>query len=98
MPGYLIANIEVTDPAGFERYRTAVPAVIAAHGGRYLVRGGEKHVLEGRLPLQRLVILEFPSVQAAQAFYDSPDYAPLQKLRLDSTRSDAVIVEGYAAP
>jgi uncharacterized protein (DUF1330 family) len=41
------------------------------------------------------VILEFPSVQAAQAFYDSPDYAPLLKLRLDSTRSDAVIVEGY---
>jgi uncharacterized protein (DUF1330 family) len=98
MPAYLIANIEVTDPAGFERYRAAVPAVIAAHGGRYLVRGGEKHVLEGNLPLQRLVILEFPSVQAAQAFYDSPDYAPLLKLRLDSTRSDAVIVEGYAAP
>jgi uncharacterized protein (DUF1330 family) len=97
MPAYLIANIEVTDPAGFERYRAAVPAVIAAHGGRYLVRGGEKHVLEGNLPLQRLVILEFPSVQAAQAFYDSPDYAPLLKLRLDSTRSDAVIVEGYAA-
>jgi uncharacterized protein (DUF1330 family) len=95
MPAYLIANIEVTDPAGFERYRTEVPAVIAAHGGRYLVRGGEKRVLEGNLPLQRLVILEFPSVQAAQAFYDSPDYAPLLKLRLDSTRSDAVIVEGY---
>ena len=47
MPAYLIANIEVTDPAGFERYRAAVPSVIAAHGGRYLVRGGEKHPVEG---------------------------------------------------
>ena len=96
MPAYLIANIEVTDPEGFERYRAAVPALIAAHGGRYLVRGGAQTVLEGALPLKRLVILEFPSVEAAQRFYDSPDYAPLLKLRLDSTRSDAVIVEGYA--
>lgn len=96
MPAYLIANIEVTDPAGFERYREAVPAVIAAHGGRYLVRGGAKRVLEGQLPLQRLVVLEFPSMQAAQAFYDSADYAPLLALRLASTRSDVVLVEGYA--
>lgn len=96
MPAYLIANIEVTDQEGFERYRSLVPAVIAAHGGRYLVRGGAQTALEGALPLKRLVILEFPSVAAAQAFYDSPDYAPLLKLRLDSTRSDVVIVEGHA--
>ncbi|MGG5820477.1 DUF1330 domain-containing protein [Falsiroseomonas sp. HW251] len=96
MPAYLIANIEVTDRAAFERYRAAVPAVIAAHGGRYLVRGGEYRPLEGSLPLKRLVILEFPSMEAAQGFYDSPDYAPLLKLRLDSTASDVVIVEGYA--
>ncbi len=95
MPAYLIANIEVTDPEGFERYRAAVPAVIAAHGGRYLVRGGEKHAVEGSLPLNRLVILEFPSMAAAQAFYASPDYAPLLKLRLDSTKSDVVLVDGY---
>jgi uncharacterized protein (DUF1330 family) len=96
MPAYLIANIEVTDREGFERYRQAVPAVIAAHGGRYIVRGGDKRVLEGNLPLHRLVILEFPSMQAAQGFYDSPDYAPLLALRLASTKGDAVLVEGYA--
>jgi uncharacterized protein (DUF1330 family) len=98
MPAYLIANIEVTDPEGFERYRAAVPAVIAAHGGRYIVRGGAVEPKEGAMPLKRLVILEFPDMAAARGFYDAPDYAPLLKLRLDSTRSDVVLVEGYAAP
>lgn len=96
MPAYLIANIEVTDPEGFERYRSEVPAVIAAHGGRYLVRGGPTRSVEGSLPVKRLVILEFPSMEAAERFYASPDYAPLLKLRLDSTRSDVVFAEGYA--
>jgi len=95
MTAYLIANIEVTDPAMFERYRAAVPAVIAAHGGRYLVRGGPTREVEGRMPLHRLVILEFPSMAALQGFYDSAEYAPLLKLRLDSTNSDVVFAEGY---
>ena len=98
MPAYLIANIEVTDPEGFERYRTQVPAVIARHGGRYLVRGGTVHQVEGALGLKRLVILEFPSMEALRGFYDSADYAPLLRLRLDSTRSDVALVEGYAPP
>jgi uncharacterized protein (DUF1330 family) len=96
MPAYLIANIDVTDREGFERYRLAVPAVIAAHGGRYLVRGGAIQAMEGQLPLKRLVILEFPSMAAAQGFYDSADYAPLLALRLASTKGDVVLVEGYA--
>jgi uncharacterized protein (DUF1330 family) len=98
MTAYLIANIEVTDPAGFERYRSAVPAVIAAHGGRYLVRGGAHRAVEGALPLKRLVILEFPSMAALQGFYDSPEYRPLLELRLASTRSEVVFAEGYAPP
>ena len=98
MPAYVIANIDVTDPVGFERYRAAVPPVIAAHGGRYLVRGGELHALEGALPLKRLVILEFPSLEAARRFYASPEYQPLLALRLASTRSELVMVEGYVPP
>ncbi len=98
MRGYLIANTEVTDLEGFERYRAAVPAVIAAHGGRYLIRGGAITHKEGAMPLKRLVVLEFPSLAAARAFYESPDYAPLLALRLASTRSEVALVEGYAAP
>jgi uncharacterized protein (DUF1330 family) len=95
MPAYLIVNIEVTDPPAFERYRAAVPPVIAKHGGRYLVRGGEMRRLEGERPWHRLVVLEFPTRDAAEAFYADPEYAPLLALRLASTRSDVVLVDGY---
>lgn len=95
MAAYLIANIEVHDLASFEQYRKKVEPVIAKFGGRYLVRGGEQRYLEGHLPLHRLVILEFPSVEQAQRFYDSAAYQPLLKLRLASTKSDVVLVPGY---
>ena len=95
MRGYLIANIKVTDPEAFERYRAAVPPVIARHGGRYLVRGGPLERLENADGFNRVVVLEFPSLEAARAFYHSADYAPLLKLRGDSTESQAVLVEGY---
>ncbi len=96
MPAYLIANITVRDPAGFEAYRQAVPAVIAAHGGRYLVRGGAVEEKEGAPGLARLVILEFPDMAAARAFYDSPDYAPLLAMRLAATDGTLALVEGIA--
>lgn len=98
MPAYLIANIDVTDPAAFERYRAAVPAVIAAHGGRYLVRGGAHEAVEGSLALKRVVIVEFPSMAALRGFYDGADYRPLRALRLASTRSDVAFVEGCDPP
>jgi uncharacterized protein (DUF1330 family) len=97
MAAYLIANITVTDPAGFEAYRLAVPAVIARFGGRYLVRGGAVAVKEGEPGLNRVVILEFPDMAAAQAFYHSEDYAPLIAMRLASTTGSLALVEGMAA-
>jgi uncharacterized protein (DUF1330 family) len=96
MAAYLIANLTVTDAAGFRDYQARVPAVIAQHGGRYLVRGGTLHPLEGDLGLDRFVVLEFPSLEAAKRFYDSPEYAPLLKLRAETTRSQVAFVEGYA--
>ena len=95
MPGYLIANIKVTDPEGFERYRAAVPPVIAQYGGRYLVRGGAMERLENADGFNRVVVLEFPSLDAARAFYFSPEYAPLLKLRNETTESQAILVEGH---
>jgi uncharacterized protein (DUF1330 family) len=96
MAGYLIANIEVKDPAKFDQYRQEVMPLIEKFGGRYLVRGGELRRLEGNPPLSRLVILEFPTIEVAQKFYDSAEYAPILKLRLDSTRSEVVLAEGYS--
>lgn len=95
MPAYIIGSITVTDPVGYEEYRAKVPAVIAAHGGRYVVRGGQMEVIEGDWPLSRTVVLEFPDMARIKAFYDSPDYAPLLAIRKRTSVSNLIAVEGY---
>jgi uncharacterized protein (DUF1330 family) len=95
MPAYIIADVTVTDPEGYEAYRARVPAVIAAHGGRYLVRGGAVLPLEGEWNLGRCVILEFPDMAHVRAFWDSVDYAPLRAIRERCATSRLVAVEGY---
>jgi len=94
MSTYLIANIRVNDLDRYQDYVTAVPAIIARHGGRYRVRGGAAEVLEGAWTPDRLVVLEFPDRDAALAFYEDPDYAPFKSLRQAITDSQVVIVEG----
>lgn len=98
MPAYFIVNLDVKDRERFERYRAEVSAVIEKHGGRYLVRGGELYPVEGDLGLKRLVVLGFPSMEAARGFYASPEYAPLLRLRQESAASDIALVEGWAPP
>lgn len=94
MAAYLLAEIEVTDPVGFEAYRRDVPALIAQFGGRYLARGGEAEVLQGARPLRRTVLLEFPDMATLRAFYHSPEYLPLLDLRRRSTHSEVLIFDG----
>ncbi len=94
MAAYIIATIEVTDPEKFELYREQVPATIAKHGGRYLVRGGEVKVVEGDRPAQRTVVLEFDTLEKAKGWYFSDDYAKPKELRIRSTVSNVMIVEG----
>jgi uncharacterized protein (DUF1330 family) len=74
MPAYLIVDAEVTDPVRYEEYRKLAPAAIARFGGRYLARGGKSVTLEGGWAPKRVVVLEFPDLATAQAFYDSPEY------------------------
>jgi uncharacterized protein (DUF1330 family) len=94
MPAYFIANIEVTDPARFEDYRQKVAPVFAQFGGRYLARGDGWKMLEGELGLHMLVLLEFPSLEQAEKFYDSPDYQPIKDIRLAGARTDLVLISG----
>ena len=96
MPAYLFANVEVTDPAGYEQYRQRVSATIEAFGGRYLVRGGATEVLEGDWSPNRLVILEFADMARLKAWYQSPEYQPLIELRQRTSASTLVAVEGVA--
>jgi uncharacterized protein (DUF1330 family) len=95
MAAYIIADITVTDREGFEKYRQAVPAVIAAHGGRYIVRGNPRTTLEGSSSSSRLVILEFPDMEKLQAFWSSPAYAPLKVLRQETSTCRIESVDGY---
>lgn len=94
MPAYLIAEIEVTDPSAYEPYKALTPAAIARYGGRFIVRGGKVETREGDWKPQRLVVVEFPSMDAARKFYDSPEYAPALAIRLRAARSRLVIAEG----
>ena len=97
MPAYVFANIEVTDPVLYEEYRKGVPATIAQYGGRYIARGGAAEGLEGGYAPKRVVILEFPSVERAKAWWDSPEYRPLRALRQRASRGDLLLVEGLAS-
>ena len=94
MTAYLIADVQVKDPQAYEEYRRHVAATVAEHGGRFIVRGGALEVLEGDWPTQRLVVIEFPSMQALKNWYGSPEYEPLIKLRQSASTGRLVAVEG----
>jgi uncharacterized protein (DUF1330 family) len=94
MPVYVISDVEVTDPVGFEEYKKAAPALLAAHGGTYVARGGAVEALEGDWVPARLTILKFDSVVQAKAWHESPEYRPLRELRKKTTKSRLLLVEG----
>ncbi len=94
MAAYVIADVDVKDPATFEEYRKAVPALIEKYGGKYIVRGGKHEILEGHWKPARLVVLEFPSMEHARRFFQSEDYRPIKSLRVNSALSHLVLVEG----
>jgi uncharacterized protein (DUF1330 family) len=90
---YIIADVQVTDPQQYDEYKKLSTAAMQAHGAVVRVRGGKSVKLEGREP-GRTVVLEFPSAQAAQAFYDSPEYGLARKARANAAVMNMFIVEG----
>ena len=94
MPAYVVVDLEVIDSEQFERYKQLVPATIEKYGGRYMARGGKVETLEGSWEPRRFVLLEFPSVDRAKAWFDSMEYAEPKALRRSCTRSRIIVVEG----
>ena len=94
MPAYVISDLEIRDAAAFECYRTLAAASIAQHGGRYLVRGGAAEAAEGGPPPKTLIIVEFPSMEAARAFYNSAEYQQAKAIRAPASQAQFVIVQG----
>jgi uncharacterized protein (DUF1330 family) len=94
MPAYLIVETDIHDAEQYEKYKAASPAAVASGGGRFIARGGELAVLEGDWAPKRLVVLEFPDLEAAKRFYDSPEYQEAKKLREGAATLRMVAVEG----
>lgn len=101
MPAYIVIETPVLDPEQRERYKPAAAAsvaAVAAGGGRFIASGGEVAVLEGDWQPKRLVLLEFPDLEATKRFYESSEYAEAQRLREGAPGLNIVAVEGLAQP
>lgn len=96
MVAYVIATVEVTDPVKYEDYKKLTPGAIAKHGGRFVVRGGASATLEGDWLPGRIVVIEFPSLDVAKRFYDSPEYGEARRARAGAATLRMIAVEGVA--
>jgi uncharacterized protein (DUF1330 family) len=94
MPAYVVVQIDIHDPQTYERYKELAPPSITAYGGRYIVRGGRTEVLEGDWQPSRLVVLEFPDLERARAWWASPEYAEAKALRQSVAHAQMIAVEG----
>ena len=94
MPAYVIVEVDVTDPAGYEDYKKMVPPSLTAYGGKFVVRGGACATLEGAWQPKRMVVLEFPSVARARQWWASDEYSAAKALRQRTAKTQMIVVEG----
>ena len=95
MAAYIIAEVDVHDPAGFEEYRKRVPATLVPYDGRFIIRGGQTEVLEGDWTPKRVVVLEFPDFARAREWWASQEYLEPKKMRQRTARTNLIVVDGY---
>ncbi len=91
---YLLVQVDVTNAQQYGEYAKLSPAIIEKFGGRFLARGGRSTTLEGPPAPGRVVVIEFPSYERAQAFYNSPEYVAARKVRAGAAKAQFVLVEG----
>jgi uncharacterized protein (DUF1330 family) len=96
MPAYVISDVVFRDPQAIEAYRSHAAHAIAHHGGRYLARGGAVQTLEGTWRPERIIIVEFPDMARAHAWYASPEYAEALRFRDAALSRDLILVDGVA--
>lgn len=96
MKAYVVATVHVADPETYKKYADRTPAIVARHGGKFLARGGEARAIEGEAFNDRMVIIEFPSQQALQAWYDDPDYQEAKVFRHAASEGRFITVAGVA--
>jgi uncharacterized protein (DUF1330 family) len=96
MPAYLLAEIEVTNPEGYKGYTATVGESIQKYGGRFLARAGAAQALEGEWPERRRVLVEFPSLDAARKWWDSPEYSHSKLLRRANSTGRLILLDGVS--
>jgi uncharacterized protein (DUF1330 family) len=94
MPAYVIVDVDIHDPVRYRDYMALTPATIHAHGGRFVVRGGETHSIEGDWRPGRIVVLEFPSMERAKEWYASSSYREAMAIRHATANTRMIFVEG----
>jgi uncharacterized protein (DUF1330 family) len=94
MSAYVIVEIDVTDPVGYEEYKKQAGASVAQHGGKYIVRGGKTEVLEGDWKPKRIVVLQFESMQRAKEWLNCEEYREPRKMRHRTAKTNMILVEG----
>jgi uncharacterized protein (DUF1330 family) len=94
VPAYVIANVSVKEPVRYEEYRRLVGPTLSKYGGRFIARGGAIEVLEGEWRPNRLVIVEFPSMERAREWWHSPEYAEAKAIRQATSDGTLLILEG----
>ncbi|RWL83295.1 MAG: DUF1330 domain-containing protein [Mesorhizobium sp.] len=97
MSAYIISDVTIREREAFEAYRTRAAASIAAHGGRYLVRGGDVETLEGNWQPGPLIVVEFPDIEAARRWYRSDEYAAALEVRDAALSRNLILVEGIGS-
>lgn len=94
MKAYIIVDVHITNPGLYEEYRKLTPASLVPYDGKFIVRGGTTETLEGDWAPGRVVVLEFPSVEKAKAWWSSPGYAPAKAIRQSASKTKMILVEG----
>ena len=94
MAAYVIVEIEVVDPVGYEEYKNLASASVLRHGGKYIVRGGVTEVLEGSWRPNRIVVLEFESMQRARDWLNCEEYREPRKMRHRTAKTNMILVDG----
>ena len=94
MKGYLIAQINVKNLDNYQEYLKNVTHIANKYGGQYIVRAGKYEIMEGEWPYQRNVVIQFPSIEKAQEFYNSKEYEPIKRIRLENAENNLIIIEG----
>ena len=94
MPAYVIVEIVIVDPAGYEEYKKQASDTVHKYGGKYIVRGGKTEVLEGDWQPKRIVVLEFESPERAKEWLNCEEYREPRKMRHRTARTNMILVEG----